>query len=1436
MKHTRIIMTLLALMLVLLVPVSALTLETAGTADDAAEVSAASLSATDRVYIAAGGQYTLPAGASVDVGTTEATVNGTTLAGAGYAGTVTVTSGNDVTEVVLVGPTKFKPGLNIFTGSADPLTAADYTAEAFALTFANDRTTSVVGTDGDAAVFVVNPPASGTSYPRTYMVNNFNPVWEVDRPFCVTFDYKGKDSWLMVNTRSSADIVESMPASADSYSTFSYYGVSNRANAPHDPTTVSNFGIEQNAIAAGTPFYFNNFSVIPAYHVNYINEDGGALYDEWILTDDNGDLLTSFIPTVPEGSAGYIDGVVYDADNPYPLANADITVTVGISPTAIRFSADGVFVTAEVEDMMYALPTPEELNVSIPHFRCWIDENGNYVDAGTEYFYLDVQGKSFTAFVQDETQPAMGYAFEGAETGNFNWSPVSVSNYSSGGSTAYAADADGRSVYRFSQASLGQNDVRFTLPFASAVDQSEYYLLDMGLNWKAEGGDNTARTARIYYQALAGANCVWDTMNGTVNANGGMTYLSVNLKDLAAAFGRNYRFTKDSSWNFASLWLDPFTSLNEGGANTNADRGLSVVGDIDYVRVYRAGNTTVTYKDGDTVLFTETGRGVGTGYLLSGNYPVKANKAFAGWTDENGVVYPAGSVDLTGDLTVYASYVDTGVLFTSPDGTVAAVNPDTATMTVPTPAELGLSIPHFVVWIGPDGEKLHVGDTVTVADYFNKFITAYTQDASKPAMGFAFEGATGAANNVNFASHTTGSGYSETTDDEGRSVLRYQTSSLSAHDLRFQFLPTPNTVNAAEYYQAELLMNYTVENYGGQNHYVTFFYNPTTGIANPAVHQRNYTEAPYKANAGDVDVRWDWKTISQASYSDYVFGKNDWYVNGLWLDPVRDGANYDKGKPVTIDIVSYRLYRAGITTVTYMNGDEVFSTDEDRGVGIGYLLSAKHPTKDGYRFMGWADANGALYENGKVDLTDDLTVYALFVEEGITFVDGAGAHVTVSPDGDTYTVPAPASLGLDETNFVAWIDANGNKINVGDSVNVADLYNTTVTAYTQDASKPAMGFAVEGNGKNFNTTFSISAFNIKEFITDAYGRNYLHVGSDDSAGTADDGRFQITLTDPVSAREYTMLEIVRKNNSLGSATSARTRLFYLVNGAYSCAEDGTHTVPNRTATAGETEYVVYDLKSLTASKSVHAFGSDAVADWNVSGIWYDIAQINPKNDHADIDFAFIRLYRAGITEVKYYDGETLLKTETGRGVGTGYLLDWTVAPVKDGLVFKGWADEDGNLYEDGKLDLVGDTAVYAVYEEPFDYAPTHDTGAVSYTFKTLSGKRTAGIRFVASVNALQRADASEYGFIVSRKTLLGDTELTFDSEKYVFGKAYDKAAGIDLQSGVSDEGDVTFGGFVYNIPADKEADLLVARPYLKANGATFYGAPLETSVSDVILD
>lgn len=116
----------------------------------------------------------------------------------------------------------------------------------------------------------------------------------------------------------------------------------------------------------------------------------------------------------------------------------------------------------------------------------------------------------------------------------------------------------------------------------------------------------------------------------------------------------------------------------------------------------------------------------------------------------------------------------------------------------------------------------------------------------------------------------------------------------------------------------------------------------------------------------------------------------------------------------------------------------------------------------------------------------------------------------------------------------------------------------------------------------------------------------------------------------------------------------------------------------------------------------------------------------------------------------------------------------------------------------------------------------------------------SGIRFRASVTAVQRGKAAEYGWIVARKTVLNGRELTFaldnsTGKTYVYAVSYGTVDGKLVDKFISNTDDIVYSGIVTGIPKEHTDDILVARPYIKYNGnnTVYYGTAREASVDQV---
>ena len=152
---------------------------------------------------------------------------------------------------------------------------------------------------------------------------------------------------------------------------------------------------------------------------------------------------------------------------------------------------------------------------------------------------------------------------------------------------------------------------------------------------------------------------------------------------------------------------------------------------------------------------------------------------------------------------------------------------------------------------------------------------------------------------------------------------------------------------------------------------------------------------------------------------------------------------------------------------------------------------------------------------------------------------------------------------------------------------------------------------------------------------------------------------------------------------------------------------------------------------------------------------------------------------------------------------------------------------DGSAFEE--IDVMKVTEVKAVW---LSKAPQ------SYDVSSIRVKDPSGIRFKASVSDVLRANESltEYGFIVTLKDLLGETDVNDFTHKTevskVEGKSYSKEENIDKV--FATENSLTFfTAVLYNMPETQYARDVVVRPYTVVNDEYVYGDAMVNNIKAV---
>lgn len=653
----------------------------------------------EAISAAAGTTITLTANAPVakwtfDLGATEATYTTTDttaqIKAVGYAGVVTVSAlfegdTEPLTKTVrLYGGTKWKPGLNVITGTVEPYDfedSATYTL-ATGATGSWKHTTIPDGATGNAS----NGAAKALAQFAILYGKQWSPKIEIDRPLDYQFDtLSHKNFYVMVNgsggeTKGGNIYSSSYGAGATKAWKHEKIKVTiatdkTQCNLKEDKAKdgISYIGVSGQTGTytaddlTGAYLYIDNLSYIPYYKITYIGTDGNVDATEYVLYDENGKILTEYTPNLAlvEGATAVSlepDGKLIGGA--IPLENKDLTLYVNTDKQYYIADADTYIKLTESECV---IPDPADLGIETPYFLVWLDEDGNKLYPGEKFTADEMNRQVLTGYYQDVSQPAMGFSYEGNKT-------HSGMDKASGTKLEWQ---DGRDVIHMYYRNTTWNgtkyldDVRIHFKTSKPLNANEYnvfqYMYSVSSaydvkNVNVQLADDCSAdsysaknqtTAKIYYYTSGSGyyndceHLVGNTVH-TFPVDKDFHVLEVDMGDPGKSPSKHPWTKTGEIYGFA---LDPNRSTWSGDVY------------IDYVRVYRDGIFTVTYDtnapSGAAVkkeVAPDTGRGVGTGYLLKGERPAVEGYEFYGWALSPNAGYSdvIDSVDLEGDLTVYA--------------------------------------------------------------------------------------------------------------------------------------------------------------------------------------------------------------------------------------------------------------------------------------------------------------------------------------------------------------------------------------------------------------------------------------------------------------------------------------------------------------------------------------------------------------------------------------------------------------------------------------------------------------------------------------------------------------------------------------------------------------------------------------------------------------
>ncbi len=408
--------------------------------------------------------------ADFDYGYSEATAvfadNAVTVTANGYAGVISViltdSDGNTYPyEIRLFGGKYSKPGLNIYTGTAEALNIGDLGGliSGNKLTLKNLDNADVAAKDGAKGFF-----AKGKTILKT-------SDFETTRPLGISTAYIGTSNGLAVVDM--AWQIHTLFYGASGVQTTTEWatasnllknGICRSCN-----NTSSNANIHKTLSIwtsdSTADIYLNNLNITPYYKITYIN--GDTTTDVYALYDENGALLAAYTPDASVLGAKFYTLAAdsyeyYPVSAPIALEHKDITlyaytpddenVPVNTKQTSIRLAANGksagirflsyvsAATRASADEYGYLVAREDVLTAA----GCTADDlkfgtDTSYMQGGKNFIGHTEQGVKFTGAVNYSKANGIDIVYStDAETGAFNFTGVTVgldSSYKKGGIT-----------------------------------------------------------------------------------------------------------------------------------------------------------------------------------------------------------------------------------------------------------------------------------------------------------------------------------------------------------------------------------------------------------------------------------------------------------------------------------------------------------------------------------------------------------------------------------------------------------------------------------------------------------------------------------------------------------------------------------------------------------------------------------------------------------------------------------------------------------------------------------------------------------------------------------------------------------------------------------------------------------------------------------------
>ena len=783
-----------------------------------------------------------------------------------------------------------------------------------------------------------------------------------------------------------------------------------------------------------------------------------------------------------------------------------------------------------------------------------------------------------------------------------------------------------------------------------------------------------------------------------------------------------------ASGYYICFYFDGFESIESTSANT---------GDTSYV--------DATY-DGEFTLPT----------------PEKDGYTFNGWFDEDGNEVTSGTWTTDSDITLTASW--TAIEYTiTLDGNGVTLDETTITVTfdgeftLPELEKMGYT---FNGWFDADGNQYTSGTwtgsddiSLTASWTANKYNITFENTTISTTVVFDY--------NCDDISSTT------TTMTTGETLSYPSIPTRSGYIFTGWY--TDSECTELYTFSGDITSNMTL--YAGwvevhSSNYTYGIVDPTlyasSGVPYTCYSSTNSSTAPTRlyvvANESGTHSISYANQYSGYSYAQYISIEN--YTTGetILVDTYNDSSSYttvsfdcNAGDVIVINIHYYYssgyyvyFYFEGFATVTSTatSNAKVYSADSSHFEEIEYDsdFTLPTPTRPGYTFGGWFDANGTQYTSGTWTGTSDITLTATWTPNNYTItLNGNGATLdstsVTATYGSAYALPTPTRTGY---AFAGWLDANGNQVTDGTWSGTSDI--TLTASWTANSYNITLGGApldktitldpnYEGSTPTTITLTGGSVLNYPTTIPTRTGYYFTGWYTDSACTTKYTFSGDITSDMTLYAGWATQYSsYVYSNNVIYPANYNSSNPYYIYNSGTSSSyqnyiylvanESGSHTIYYKNGSSSSSYRNYVGIINMTTNTTIYS--TTRISNTSYSAITFEC--------NAG-DVIVINTYKYSYDEYVYFyfEGFGAMTSTATNAIADGtlavtYNSAYTLpTPTRPGYTFNGWFDANGNQVTSSTWTGTADLTLTASWTA-LNYNVTLDAngGTVSSTSQTVT--------------------------------------------------------------------------------------------------------------------